>query len=169
MTGGTTISLAYGLDIQNADDPFVELATRAIASVAQAGAPGAFFVDFIPWLKYIPEWIPGAGFKKTAKDWRKLQEDVREVPYAEAAKKAVCIVMSTRLLCTNPMMFSVANSRGRATSNHASSLNAWRISTINMTSNIKLMLLRILQALCSQVRLVFPFMNNDFYSRFSNV
>lgn len=85
------MSLAYGLHVQDTDDPFVDLATRAIQSVAHAGAPGAFLVDFIPWLKYVPEWVPGAGFKKTARVWRKLQEDVRELPYAEASKNVVSL------------------------------------------------------------------------------
>lgn len=27
-------------------------------------------------VKYVPEWVPGAGFKKTARSWRTLQESV---------------------------------------------------------------------------------------------
>lgn len=89
MVGGSTISLTYGLDIKDTNDPFVDLANRGIQSIAQAAAPGAFLVDLISWLKYVPEWVPGAGFKKTARFWRKLQEDIREVPFAEAVNNMV--------------------------------------------------------------------------------
>jgi hypothetical protein len=57
------------------------MAEAALSSVSLAVAPGAFLVDVIPILKYIPEFIPGAGFRKKARIWRKLQENMRERPY----------------------------------------------------------------------------------------
>lgn len=86
MIGGIAISLAYGLKIRDADDPFIDLAQRALQTVLDAVIPGAFLVDLIPWLKYVPDWMPGASFQKKAKMWRKLQEDLRELPYAEGVK-----------------------------------------------------------------------------------
>ena len=91
MVGGSTISLTYGLDVKESHDPFVDLSNSGIQSVAQAGAPGTFLVDLLPWLKHVPEWVPGAGFKKTARVWRKLQEDVRELPFAEGMKALVSL------------------------------------------------------------------------------
>ena len=35
---------------------------------AFAAAEGFFLVNAIPWLRYLPSWFPGAGFKKIAKD-----------------------------------------------------------------------------------------------------
>jgi len=32
-------------------------------------------------VKHVPEWFPGAGFKKTARTWRALQETVRNKPF----------------------------------------------------------------------------------------
>ncbi|PPQ97130.1 hypothetical protein CVT26_000615, partial [Gymnopilus dilepis] len=86
MAGGVTMSLAYGLNVQQKDDPFVGLSQRAVQSITEASVPGKFFVDAMPWLKYVPEWVPGAGFQKKAKAWRKLQQDFREVPYKAALK-----------------------------------------------------------------------------------
>ncbi|KAF8910206.1 cytochrome P450 [Gymnopilus junonius] len=86
LTGGVAISLAYGFKIQDVNDPFIDLSQRAFQSALNATLPGAFLVDVIPWLKYVPEWVPGAGFQKKAKAWRKLQAAFRELPYAEAVK-----------------------------------------------------------------------------------
>ena len=83
------MSLAYGLNVQQKDDPFVGLSQRAVQSITEASVPGKFFVDAMPWLKYVPEWVPGAGFQKKAKAWRKLQQDFREVPYKAALKDIV--------------------------------------------------------------------------------
>jgi len=34
--------------------------------------PGAYIVDTLPFLRYLPDWFPGASFKRTAKEWRAL-------------------------------------------------------------------------------------------------
>ncbi|PPQ96376.1 hypothetical protein CVT26_004978 [Gymnopilus dilepis] len=87
MTGATAISLAYGVDVQDDNDPFVNMSQLAFDTALEASVPGAFLVDVIPWLKYVPAWVPGAGFQRKAKEWRKLQEDVHELPFATTAKK----------------------------------------------------------------------------------
>jgi hypothetical protein len=33
-------------------------------------------------VRYLPDWFPGTGFKKTARDWRKTLTDLVERPYA---------------------------------------------------------------------------------------
>jgi hypothetical protein len=46
------LSLAYGLQIQQTDDPFIDLAETATKSISAAASFGAFLVDVIPILKY---------------------------------------------------------------------------------------------------------------------
>ncbi|KAF8157210.1 cytochrome P450 [Crassisporium funariophilum] len=84
--GGLTLSLAYGINMQRSNDPYINLAEKAVASITVATAPGAFLVDLMPFLKYVPEFFPGAGFKKKARLWRKVQEDFRELPYLATVK-----------------------------------------------------------------------------------
>ncbi|KDR69246.1 hypothetical protein GALMADRAFT_160541 [Galerina marginata CBS 339.88] len=84
--GEMALSLTYGISTDATNDPFIYLVERAIASILEATAPGAFLVDIFPILKYVPEFIPGAGFQKKARMWRKLQEKMREVPYQETVR-----------------------------------------------------------------------------------
>ncbi|KAJ3516118.1 hypothetical protein NLJ89_g1326 [Agrocybe chaxingu] len=86
--GETIIAAAYGLNIESKDDPYISLAKEAMHTLEIASIPGAFLVDDIPILKYIPDWFPGAGFKRNAKDWKKLALTMREKPF-EAAKKNI--------------------------------------------------------------------------------
>ncbi|KAF9006260.1 cytochrome P450 [Hymenopellis radicata] len=51
------------------------------SQLSVASTPGAFLVDFIPMLKSLPDWFPGAGFKRTAKMWAKDLEDMINVPF----------------------------------------------------------------------------------------
>ncbi|KAJ6471903.1 cytochrome P450 [Mycena sanguinolenta] len=86
VTGQIIMSIAYGIDVLPRDDPFIVLARDAIHTVVFAGVPGRFFVDVIPALKYIPDWFPGAGFKRIATKWRKMLTDMLELPFAEAKR-----------------------------------------------------------------------------------
>lgn len=32
-------------------------------------------------MKYVPEWVPGAGFKRKAKEWSKIIKTTAETPF----------------------------------------------------------------------------------------
>ena len=87
--GSTILSITYGIQIQDTNDPFINLAETAVHSSSAAASVGLHLVDVIPILKYIPEFVPGAGFQKQARIWRKLQEDFREQPYLASVEAIV--------------------------------------------------------------------------------
>jgi len=43
----------------------------------------------ISLVKHVPEWMPGAGFKTKAKEWRKLSQAMINVPYDMVKEKFV--------------------------------------------------------------------------------
>ncbi|KAG6808696.1 hypothetical protein H0H92_003228, partial [Tricholoma furcatifolium] len=51
MAGETIMGLAYGLKIQEKEDPYVEAAAKGVHPLMVAAMPGAFLVDSIPILK----------------------------------------------------------------------------------------------------------------------
>jgi hypothetical protein len=89
MAGANIIAIAYGLEAQPENDPIIRMAEAGNRSVTEAGVPGAFLVDSLPILKYVPEWVPGAGFQKRAREWRKLAEEVLEMPFKGAKSRIV--------------------------------------------------------------------------------
>ncbi|KAJ7230278.1 cytochrome P450 [Mycena pura] len=80
MAGGLILNVAYGIKVRPFDDPYIELAEEAMHSVSVVSIPGSFLVDIIPALKYVPRWVPGAGFKRKAEHWRKAARNLLEVP-----------------------------------------------------------------------------------------
>ncbi|KAL0565217.1 hypothetical protein V5O48_016811 [Marasmius crinis-equi] len=64
-----TMKVAYGYTISDYNDHFVEIAEEAMRIGSLVAAPGKWLVDSIPILRFIPEWFPGAGFKRQAKAW----------------------------------------------------------------------------------------------------
>ena len=77
--------VTYGIEIKETNDIYIDAAEKAMNTMIETAVPGAFLVDLIPWLKYIPEWFPGAGFQKKAREWRKLQEEVHGLAFTAMA------------------------------------------------------------------------------------
>ena len=75
------MKIAYGIDVKDSDDPYISIAEEALNGIVEAAVPGAFLVDLLPILKYVPSWFPGAGFQKKAAHWKELQELMREKPF----------------------------------------------------------------------------------------
>ncbi|KAF5634252.1 oxidoreductase [Fusarium sp. NRRL 52700] len=68
VSGSIMLRILYNYETDpEKSDHIVSMANLVMEEFSQATAPGAWMVDFIPWLQYLPEWMPGAGFKKTAK------------------------------------------------------------------------------------------------------
>ncbi|KAJ7776058.1 cytochrome P450 [Mycena maculata] len=86
MMSEIIISVAYGIDVLPANDPLISLVEEGVKTVDEAGIPGMFLVDWFPALKHVPDWFPGAGFKRKAKEWRKLSQAIRDVPFSDAKR-----------------------------------------------------------------------------------
>jgi hypothetical protein len=62
------LKVTYGIGVQG-NESYIGHAEAALAGISAAGHPGAFLVDIFPIMKIIPEWFPGAGWKKKANVW----------------------------------------------------------------------------------------------------
>jgi hypothetical protein len=65
------------------------MSENAAMTISSGSVPGTFLVDVFPFLKYVPRWVPGAGFQTKARGWRKLQQEMREIPFSEGVKNIV--------------------------------------------------------------------------------
>ncbi|KAF1811944.1 putative cytochrome P450 oxidoreductase OrdA-like protein [Eremomyces bilateralis CBS 781.70] len=81
--GAIILKIAYGYTAEShKNDPLVDIVGDAMDKFAQAAVPGAFLVDIMPFLRDLPDWVPGTGFKKTAREWKAALMDVADRPYA---------------------------------------------------------------------------------------
>ncbi|KAJ4485324.1 cytochrome P450 [Lentinula aciculospora] len=94
------LDVTYGLSGEAAAI-YSHLGVAATKSIAIAGTPGAFYVDQIPILKYIPEWFPGASFKRKAREWSDIRTRMTENTF-NATKEQVTMGTAT------PSLTSVA-------------------------------------------------------------
>ncbi|KAF8999431.1 cytochrome P450 [Cyathus striatus] len=87
MTGGFALALGYGIKIKPFNDPYVSFSRETLGKAAEAGVPGRYLVDIVPLLKHVPEWMPGAGFKRQAKIWYKEAQEFRNRPFRDGERE----------------------------------------------------------------------------------
>ncbi|KAJ6464016.1 cytochrome P450 [Mycena sanguinolenta] len=85
-TGAIIMMIGLGYQITE-NDEFVRIAEAAQLAMVSAARPGAYLVDLLPILKYVPEWFPGASFQKVAREGRELSEELQTKPFAWALKQ----------------------------------------------------------------------------------
>ncbi|KAJ3821601.1 cytochrome P450 [Lentinula raphanica] len=82
LAGSVILRISHGYEVQeHKDDPFVTLANAATEQFSLATSTGQFLVDCIPALKHVPDWMPGADFKRQAKQWAATLVEMVEQPH----------------------------------------------------------------------------------------
>ncbi|KAI0347293.1 cytochrome P450 [Trametopsis cervina] len=81
--GAIILRLSHGYTVHpSGSDAIVDLVDLATEQFSLATSPGAYLVDVFPLLRYVPRWVPGARFQRTAREWRDTLEEMAEVPHA---------------------------------------------------------------------------------------
>ncbi|KAF8509857.1 cytochrome P450 [Hysterangium stoloniferum] len=86
---GMTITMLYGLRRGSERSSIIHIADEATNSLVAAGNFGDHLVDFFPILRHVPEWVPGAGFQKQAKEWRILCDNMVNLPFEMVKRQFV--------------------------------------------------------------------------------
>ena len=91
MAGDIILSVAYGIQILPACDPYIALSEAGLEAIIKSATWGCYAVDFFPILKYIPSWIPGIKYKKEASRWRKMSNRMVMSPFDLVQQRAASI------------------------------------------------------------------------------
>ena len=82
--------MTYSINVRPFNDPYIKTAEEAMEAATELVIPGAFLVDIIPILKYVPAWFPGAKFQRKAAMLREHSTRIRNTPFAATEKLIVC-------------------------------------------------------------------------------
>ncbi len=116
MAGSLILGVAYGIDVQPKDDPYIATAETALHAMSMAGNAGAYLVDYIPIrellfssslpgrelnsglvVKHVPSYFPGANFKRQAAEWKKSTDAMVERPFKAVRKAMVSLFAAVTL------------------------------------------------------------------------
>ncbi|KAJ3899841.1 cytochrome P450 [Lentinula edodes] len=77
----TILKIAYGTTITSDQEEHMVLSERIMRRLSQDAKPGKWIVDIFPFLRFLPEWVPGMSFKVYAKTIRTELDDWVRRPY----------------------------------------------------------------------------------------
>ena len=79
------------MNITDMDDEYVKLAEHVGEGIGQAQIPGKFWVEFFPFTRYLPGWIPGVQFKKHAEYYKPMINRMVSSPFEAVKRAMVCL------------------------------------------------------------------------------
>ena len=74
--------MTYSINVHPYNDPYIKIAEEGVGAAGELLIPGAFLVDIIPILKYVPKWFPGAEFQRKAVVMREHAARIRNATFA---------------------------------------------------------------------------------------
>jgi len=104
--GAFIMLTTYGTEPGKERDALIDEAKTVVERFSVAATPGNWIVDFIPFLKHVPSWVPGCGFNATGKAWRAQLEHLVSSPFDRVilrmAKHIASPCLASDLLDKNP-------------------------------------------------------------------
>ncbi|KAI0274193.1 cytochrome P450 [Russula aff. rugulosa BPL654] len=79
LQGKLIMSIAFGYDLKNGDR-MVEAPNQVIEFLKSCPVPGAALVNYLPFLRGVPSWVPYFSYKPLARTVRKLVARMRDEP-----------------------------------------------------------------------------------------
>lgn len=77
------------MDVTDMRDEYVQIAETAMYALSMAQIPGRFLIDFLPFLRYVPSWFPGASFKRFAEHYKPIVDKMIDRPFDAVKKEMV--------------------------------------------------------------------------------
>ncbi|KAH8099592.1 cytochrome P450 [Cristinia sonorae] len=103
-------AVTYGKQISGMDDEYVVIAHTAATGGNMLGVPGAFWIEYVPFLKWMPSWVPGATFKKVAEEYLPWVTQSKERGYNDV--KAANLNGTPRPSVANTMLENIRSKYG---------------------------------------------------------
>ncbi|KAI0751762.1 cytochrome P450 [Daedaleopsis nitida] len=75
------LKVAYGIELADDDHTYTAIGEAAIEGSIEGLVPGKFLVEFLPFLRHIPTWIPGAASQRLFSKWIAAGDRLKNVPY----------------------------------------------------------------------------------------
>ncbi|KAI0078411.1 cytochrome P450 [Panus rudis PR-1116 ss-1] len=74
------LRVCYGLRITSPNDEYVRIVREAMRGLSIISIPGTCWIDYFPVLRQLPDWFPGAQWKRTAVDIRRWVDAMKQDP-----------------------------------------------------------------------------------------
>lgn len=124
--------ISYGIQVKDENDQYVTAVETGVATFNEAFVPGAFLVETFPFLKHIPDWFPGAGFKRTVAAWKDIVHNMRDAPFEKTMESWVRL-HDTRAHGAETYTYSRVHGRRRVRLSSQSRRRSWTMPSPRIT------------------------------------
>ena len=84
------LEVMYGIHVQDVHDRYVGLSQEAVEVISITRVPGRYWVEYFPFLRYIPAWVPGSSARKIGDRYKPLAAQARNELYDLIEHDIVC-------------------------------------------------------------------------------
>ena len=96
MLATIILDIVYGLQIESMDDNYVKLVIESVTAFSESRVPNRYWVEYMPFLRHIPPWVPGAAAAKAGAWLYPKTEEMINSPF-DAIKRQLCEMVSGNL------------------------------------------------------------------------
>jgi hypothetical protein len=83
------MEISYGANDPGYTKTLIDGAEAITGGFAEVSIPGSYLVDAFPLLRYVPSWLPGAGWKRKLCAIAATSRDVYRRTFDDAKERAV--------------------------------------------------------------------------------
>lgn len=87
--GTIIMRTAYGFEDAGHNTSLMHNAEKLIVAFGAARIPGRFLVNTFPILQHVPEWFPGAGFKRYFRELAEMSRRTVQIPFSDVQERLV--------------------------------------------------------------------------------
>lgn len=104
FTTAVIVEVSYGKTLSGPDDKYVLVSQKFMKAFDASSVPGRYWVEYFPFLRHVPSWVPGTGAKQLQRQYGQCTERLRTDAYDEVRKSLVSYLVLPRgevILCEN--------------------------------------------------------------------
>lgn len=89
MVTSGIFAIVYGVHVDTLEHEYVFLAEKGMEGMSKVALPGMHWVDFFPFLRHIPSWVPFTAARRLGEAYAPYVLASRDKPYEEARANMV--------------------------------------------------------------------------------
>ena len=89
FTTAVIVEVLYGKTLSGPDDEYIHVSQRWAEGFDAASVPGRYWVEYFPFLRHIPGWVPGTATKQLVQKYGQCTARLRNDAYDEFKKSLV--------------------------------------------------------------------------------
>ena len=81
------------MDVHDMNHEYIRLAILYLEALNETHTMGKFWIDYFPFLKNIPGWLPGVHFQRYGRLQKPIMDMSKRKPFDDIRRAVVCVFL----------------------------------------------------------------------------